>query len=110
MPNLKGLFCGQHFNQKQFDCSNDSTNKKITIMEKYLVHSNELHLIDVDKIHQAVERMVDSLDIAAGSTCHFDLYKVVEAYFKDLDKQREINCLLGIVNTEEELEEKMEGF
>ena len=54
--------------------------------------------------------MVDSLDIAAGSTCHFDLYKEVEAYFKDLDKQREINCLLGIVNTEEELEEKMEGF
>ena len=34
---------------------------------------------------------MDSLDIAAGSTCHFDLYKVVEAYFKDLDKQREIN-------------------
>lgn len=54
--------------------------------------------------------MVDSLDIAAGSTCHFDLYKVVEAYFKDLDKQREINCLLGIVNTEEELEEKWKAF
>ena len=54
--------------------------------------------------------MVDSLDIAAGSTCHFDLYKVVETYFKDLDKRREINCLLGIVDTEEELEEKMEGF
>ena len=72
-------------------------------MEKYFIHSNELHLIDVDKIHQAV-------DMAAGSTCHFDLYKVVETYFKDLDKRREINCLLGIVDTEEELEEKMEGF
>lgn len=84
--------------------------EKIMIMEKYFIHSNELHLIDVDKIHQAVERIVDSLDMAAGSTCHFDLYKVVEAYFKDLDKQREINCLLGIVDTEEELEEKMEGF
>lgn len=54
-------------------------------MEKYFIHSNELHLIDVDKIHQAVERIVDSLDMAAGSTCHFDLYKVVETYFKDLD-------------------------
>ena len=52
------------------------------------------HLIDVDKIHQAVERIVDSLDMAAGSTCHFDLYKVVETYLKDLDKRREINCLL----------------
>lgn len=30
-------------------------------MEKYFIHSNELHLIDVDKIHQAVERIVDSL-------------------------------------------------
>ena len=68
--------------------------EKITIMEKYFIHSNELHLIDVDKIHQAVERIVDSLDMAAGSTCHFDLYKVVETYFKDLDKRREINCLL----------------
>ena len=67
--------------------------EKIMIMEKYFIHSNELHLIDVDKIHQAVERIVDSLDMAAGSTCHFDLYKVVETYFKDLDKRREINCL-----------------
>jgi hypothetical protein len=37
--------------------------EKITIMEKYFIHSNELHLIDVDKIHQAVERIVDSLDM-----------------------------------------------
>ena len=66
--------------------------EKIMIMEKYFIHSNELHLIDMDKIHQAVERIVDSLDMAAGSTCHFDLYKVVETYFKDLDKRREIFC------------------
>ena len=38
--------------------------EKIMIMEKYFIHSNELHLIDVDKIHQAVERIVDSLDMA----------------------------------------------
>ena len=35
-------------------------------MEKYLIHSNELHLIDKAKIHQAVEKMVESLDMAAG--------------------------------------------
>ena len=35
-------------------------------MEKYLIHSNELHLIDAEKIHQAVEKMVESLDMAAG--------------------------------------------
>lgn len=49
--------------------------EKITIMEKYFIHSNELHLIDVDKIHQAVERIVDSLDMAAGSTCHLIFIK-----------------------------------
>ena len=26
-------------------------------MEKYLIHSNELHLIDAEKIHQAVEKL-----------------------------------------------------
>ena len=65
-------------------------------MEKYLIHSNELHLIDAGKIHQAVEKMVESLDLAAGSTSNFDLYQVVESYFKDLEKRRKINHVLGI--------------
>ena len=54
-------------------------------MEKYLIHSNELHLIDAEKIHQAVEKMVESLDLAAGSTTNFDLYQVVENYFNKGD-------------------------
>ena len=33
---------------------------------------------------------------AAGSTGGFDIYKVVEAYFTDLEKRKEINDLLGI--------------
>lgn len=81
-----------------------------TIMEKYLIHSNELHLIRVEKIRQAVENMVKSLDMAAGSTYHFDLYKVVESYFRDLEARRKINHLLDIVNDEEEQEEKIDGF
>ena len=40
-------------------------------MEKYLIHSNELHLIDAGKIHQAVEKMVESLDLAAKSTMYW---------------------------------------
>ncbi len=79
-------------------------------MEKYLIHSNELHLIESDKLQQAVKNMVESLDMAAGSTYHFDIYKVVESYFKDLEKRRKINHLLGITNQEEELEEKVDGF
>lgn len=75
-------------------------------MEKYLIHSNELHLIDKAKIHQAVEKMVESLDMAAGSTACFDLYQVVETYFTDLDKRREMNRLLEITNEAEEIEEE----
>ena len=80
------------------------------IMEKYFIHSNELHLIDVDKIIRQWKGSWTHWIWLPDQPCHFDLYKVVETYFKDLDKGREINCLLGIVDTEEELEEKMEGF
>ena len=42
-------------------------------MEKSLIHSNELHFISKKRIHQAVEKMVESLDLAAGSTTGFNL-------------------------------------
>ncbi|GCB35615.1 hypothetical protein [Bacteroides faecalis] len=74
-------------------------------MEKYLIHSNELHLIETEKIHQAVEKMVESLDMAAGSTSNFDLYQVVEKYFTDLEKRKKINHLLGIKEDKYELVE-----
>jgi hypothetical protein len=67
-------------------------------MEKYLIHSNELHLVDKEKIHRAVAKMVDVLGLAAGSTSDFDLYKVVESYFTDLSKREAINKLLGITD------------
>ena len=79
--------------------------KNIAVMEKYLIHSNELHLIDAEKIHQAVEKMVESLYLAAGSTTNFDLYQVVENYFKDLEKRRKINHVLGIKEDRYELAE-----
>lgn len=74
-------------------------------MEKSLIHSNELHLIHAERIHQAVKKMVASLDLAAGSTSNFDLYQVVEKYFTDLEKRREINHLLGIKEDKYELAE-----
>ena len=64
-------------------------------MEKYLIHSNELHLIEPEKIHQAVEKMVESLDLAAGSNTNLDLYQVVENYFKDVEKRRKNTNVLG---------------
>lgn len=65
-------------------------------MEKHLIHSNELHLINKRRIHQAVEQVVEDLDIAAGSTTDFNLYTVVESYFTDLEKRKNINELLNI--------------
>lgn len=65
-------------------------------MEKHLIHSNELHLINKRRIHQAIEQVVEDLDIAAGSTTGFNLYAVVESYFTDLEKRKNINELLNI--------------
>lgn len=64
--------------------------------EKPLIHSNEFHLINKDEICRAVVDMVDTLNMAAGSTDGFDLYKVVEVYFTDIDVRRKINALLRI--------------
>lgn len=59
-----------------------------------LIHSNEFHLISKAEIRKATGKLVESLGLAAGSTADFDIYKVVEAYFTDLDKRHEINALL----------------
>lgn len=64
--------------------------------EKPLIHSNEFHLIPKDEICRAVVAMVDTLNMAAGSTEGFDLYKVVETYFTDIDRRHKINAFLGI--------------
>lgn len=63
-----------------------------------LIHGNELHLIEKAEIHSAAKKMVESLNLAAGSTAGFDIYKVVESYFTDLGKRHEINELLGIAD------------
>ena len=49
--------------------------------------------------------MVESLDLAAGSTTGFNIYAVVESYFTDLRKRKEINRLL---NQEQDICEEIE--
>jgi len=66
-------------------------------MGKSLIHCNELHLVSEAELEAAVKVIVNKLGLAAGSTKGFDLYKVVKAYFRDLDKRNEINTLLKIV-------------
>lgn len=61
-----------------------------------LIHGNELHLINKSDIHKATGKLVEDLNLAAGSTGDFDIYKVVEVYFTDLEKRKEINALVGL--------------
>lgn len=66
-------------------------------MGKRLIHSNEIHLLNEAEIKAAARKMVESLGLAAGSMEGFDIYKVVDIYFRDLEKRHEINRLLKIV-------------
>ena len=68
---------------------------KLTALSQ-LIHNNEFHLISKAEIRKATGKLVESLNLAAGSTDGFDIYKVVDAYFTDLDKRHEVNALLGI--------------
>ena len=44
-----------------------------------LIHNNEFHLISKAEIRKATGKLVESLNLAAGSTDGFDIYKVVDA-------------------------------
>lgn len=79
---------------------------------RQLIHGNEVHLIETSEIHKNVEKMIDQLGMAAGSTDGFDLYTVIETYFKDLNKRHQINELLNIPDkntyyTDEMIEEEI---
>ncbi|MCD8263130.1 MAG: hypothetical protein LUD02_02400 [Tannerellaceae bacterium] len=74
-----------------------------------LIHSNESQLIDCSEIHDAVSALVERLSLSAGSTDGFDIYKVVETYFTDLDMRYEINALLDIPQDENFYEEEFES-
>ncbi|MEG1162848.1 hypothetical protein [Bacteroides sp.] len=74
-------------------------------MEKRLIHSYELHLIEKEKIHQGVEKLVESLDLAEGTAHSFDLYKVIETYLTDPSKRKKMNNLLGIIDNTYDPEE-----
>ena len=58
-----------------------------------LIHGNEFHLIEKAEIHNAAKKMVESLNLAAGSTRGVDRYKVVEVYVTDLEKSHEVTLL-----------------
>lgn len=61
-----------------------------------LIHGNELHLINKADIHKATGKLVEDLNLAAGSTGDFDIYKIVEVYFTDLDKRAKMNELIHL--------------
>ena len=48
-----------------------------------LIHGNEFHLLKQAEIHKATGKLVESLNLAAGSTGGFDIYKVCLLYTSD---------------------------
>ncbi len=71
-----------------------------------LIHREEFHLIDETKICEATTKMVESLAMAAGSTDGFDIYKVVNSYFTNLEMRHRINELLDIPQDSEYFADK----
>lgn len=50
--------------------------------------------LDRMQVVQAALSVVIGLNLAAGSSGDFDLYKTLDAYLLDPDKQREINAIV----------------
>lgn len=46
-----------------------------------LIHGNEFHLLKQAEIHKATGKLVESLNLAAGSTGGFDIYKSCRGLF-----------------------------
>ena len=72
-----------------------------------LIHNNEFHLISKAEIRKATGKLVESLNLAAGSTDGFDIYKVVDAYFTDLDKRHGIGESCNYYGEQERVEEEI---
>ena len=64
-----------------------------------LIHGNEFHLLKQAEIHKATGKLVESLNLAAGSTGGFDIYKVVEAYLRKAFFRD--TCLTWLGNTQQ---------
>ncbi len=73
---------------------------------KQLIHRKEFHLIDEEKICKEITQMVENLEMAAGSTDGFDIYKVVQSYFSNLEMRHRINELLDIPQDSEYFADK----
>lgn len=67
-------------------------------MEKKIIHTYELHLLNMEEVHQEIEKMVNAIGLEAGKTHSFDLYKVIETYLSDPSKRKKMNDLLGIID------------
>lgn len=60
------------------------------------VRSDEYQFIDTNDILKQAKMVVDNLHLAAGSTTGFNIYTLLEVYFTDLEKRKEINKILHV--------------
>ncbi len=78
------------------------------MIKKELIHRPEFHLINEADICKATTKLVETLNMAAGSTDGFDIYKVIESYFTNLNKRHQINELLDIPQDSEYFADKFD--
>jgi hypothetical protein len=52
--------------------------------------------ISVDEINKAVGTILKELNMNGGSVGGFDLYRLLQVYFREVDKRDQINKFLGI--------------
>jgi transcriptional regulator of NAD metabolism len=62
-------------------------------MEKK-IGSDKFSSISVNDINNETKRMVDSLNMIHGSVGDFDIYKLLQVYFRDEQKRKIINEIL----------------
>lgn len=57
-------------------------------------NTSELKEIDINEINKAVFLLGEFLNEPTGSSGDIDLYRLLQSYFRDLDKRKKINLIL----------------
>lgn len=63
-------------------------------MKKDKIHSNDFDKISTNDLNKSVECMVNSLNLSGASVGEFDLYRLIQVYFRDEEKRRKINLII----------------
>lgn len=78
----------------QFSQYQDEEGKTICKKEEFTLRSKDLQFLDINTINTATVVLSDYLNLGGGSLNDIDLYRLLQIYFKDLEKRKKINEIL----------------